>query len=414
METLQQIAETNNETLFPDESYDFWNGYAANATRFDRYFVNKYRSFRYFKLFSDSVTDSTILEDWKYTIDSFLFINQKRYSELYRVQVLASNAYDIVNNYDLTETSSSSGSTGGTENIGSREDSRTYGATTHTETSGAHTDTNTSGAATDTTTDSFGERTDSSSGTIGEQTSSSVSGIAGFNSTGFENDTNGTITNGARTDSGSNITGAQENTQTVSRGEKTDTVAYGEHVTTGTDAERTDTTTTGAQENTTSGTHSETTNLHRYGNIGVQTAAEIIGGHLELWDGFKFFDMIFREIAAEYLKITEEYEIDSATGSSGGSSGDLSTVLVRIAELSAKVDTQTAAIKSNDDSNTSEIRADIADISFDPSEIETAIANAKTAIMQNDNSNSAAVIANDNTNTTNIRSDITSLETTGF
>ena len=52
---------------------------------------------------------------------------------------------------------------------------------------------------------------------------------------------------------------------------------------------------------TASGT--ETINIRRSGNIGVQTAADVIGGHIELWDSFNFYDKIFEEIAKEYLSI---------------------------------------------------------------------------------------------------------------
>lgn len=213
IEELYKTAKQTNVSLLPvNTNFEWWEEYENNSSIYDRYILDTFRNFYYWVVFNGS-TPAEVLEDFKEAITSFLTINQKRYSELYRLHVLPNSAYDIVNNYSVTENS------------------------TRTITEGA--------------------RTDSDTAELGEREDTGENKISAYNSTTYQ-DANEVIT----------TTGAQENVVTSVKGE---------------------------QEN------SDVYELTRAGNIGVQTPADVIGGHLDLWDRFNFYKQIFDEIAKAYF-----------------------------------------------------------------------------------------------------------------
>lgn len=213
IEELYKTAKQTNVPLLPvNTNFEWWEEYENNASIYDRYILDTFRNFYYWVVFSGS-TPAEVLEDFKEAITSFLTINQKRYSELYRLHVLPDSAYDIVNNYSVTENS------------------------TRTITEGA--------------------RTDSDTAELGEREDTGENKISAYNSTTYQ-DANEVIT----------TTGAQENVVTSVKGEQENVDEY---------------------------------ELTRAGNIGVQTPADVIGGHLDLWDRFNFYKQIFDEIAKAYF-----------------------------------------------------------------------------------------------------------------
>jgi hypothetical protein len=213
VEELYKTAKQSNVALLPvNTNFEWWEEYENNASIYDRYILDTFRNFYYWVVFNGS-TPTEVLEDFKEAITSFLTINQKRYGELYRLHVLPDSAYDIVNNYSVTENS------------------------TRTITEGA--------------------RTDSDTAELGEREDTGENKISAYNSSEYQ-DANEVIT----------TTGAQENVVTSVKGE---------------------------QEN------SDVYELTRAGNIGVQTPADVIGGHLDLWDRFNFYKQIFDEIAKAYF-----------------------------------------------------------------------------------------------------------------
>ena len=280
---LYKYAKTENTPLLGENYFDFFQPYLTAFNVFDRYFRDKFLNWFYWISFDDSTTIASVYEDFVEAIQAHLTINQKRYSELYRVQVLAANAYDIVNNYDLTESHSTSRSESGSNTSGAREDS-------------------TSGTATD------GARSDSATTNAGAQTTTETNQIEGFNSSDFTDADKKTIAAGAHSDSTSVSKGAQTNTNstTVNKGAQTDS-----HSLTG----------------------SETISIHRTGNIGVQTAADVIGGHIKLWTSFNFYKLLFDEIAKEFLLLDNDYNYD--TGSAGGSDSDI--ILSELKKIEAQI-----------------------------------------------------------------------------
>ena len=213
VEELYKTAKQSNVALLPvNTNFEWWEEYENNASIYDRYILDTFRNFYYWVVFNGS-TPAEVLEDFKEAITSFLTINQKRYGELYRLHVLPDSAYDIVNNYSVTENS------------------------TRTITEGA--------------------RTDSDTAELGEREDTGENKISAYNSSTYQ-DANKVITN----------TGAQENVVTSVKGKQENVDEY---------------------------------ELTRAGNIGVQTPADVIGGHLDLWDRFNFYKQIFEEIAKAYF-----------------------------------------------------------------------------------------------------------------
>lgn len=286
IDTLYNYAKSNDVTLFPTEDYDFWAAYETAYQKFDRYFYQKYRAFKVLQDYPADASVESMLQDFKQIIDAHFFMNAKRYSELFRVQVLAEDAYDVVNNYDLNETIIRT-NTGTVEDaIGARTDSATHGAGS----------TQISYGATSSQT-AYGTKSSTNNTSLGAQTSQSTQGRSAFNADELVDVQGGNISNGSRSDSA-----------TLTEQAHTDVVSELEHTDTTVEAARTDGATIGAQTNTRTDDLEENTTIRRYGNIGVQTPADVIGGHIDLWQAFKFYQMIFDEIAAEYLVIDVDFD----------------------------------------------------------------------------------------------------------
>lgn len=257
VEELYKTAKQSNVALLPvNTNFEWWEEYENNSSIYDRYILDTFRNFYYWVVFNGS-TPAEALEDFKEAITSFLTINRKRYSELYRLHVLPDSAYDIVNNYSVTENS------------------------TRTITEGERSDTQATslGAHTDAETTTIGSRTDSSSNSTGARSDTSEEEVSAFNSSEYQDANKTTNNTGAQTSTGSITSGEQSNSVNTSFGAQSNS----------------ETLTKGEQEN------EEVFELTRAGNIGVQTPADVIGGHLDLWDRFNFYNQIFDEIAKAYF-----------------------------------------------------------------------------------------------------------------
>ena len=351
---LYTAAQTAQTTLFPSSSFAFWEDYTANSAAIDRYFENRYHSFLYARSFKEDAADSTILTHWKDTITAHFFINAKRYNELYRVQVLDPTSYDIINNYDLTESSERDNTGTQTQAYGQRIDSTQYGQTQQSTQYGQTQETTQHGQKQ--LTDVYGQRQDTNQTTLGQQTSTSTDKRSAFNSTTLQDVAGGNIQNGSRQDSATLTTGTHTDTHTDAQ--RTDTVTGTQHTDTVTGTQHTDTVTKGQQSDTRTDALKEKMTLHRRGNIGVQTVADVVGGFVNLWEKlFNFYQMIFDEIVTQYLCIDDSYEgVYSVGGSSGGGGGDAS-ILQAIAELSQQLNQVQQSINSNVDSSETAINA---------------------------------------------------------
>lgn len=369
---IYTYAKSNNLKLLGDVSaFSFMDEYNSNSVALDYLFNKKFSSFLFLTDFPKSATLANVYADFTTAVNAHLVLNNKRYSELYRVQLLAENAYDIVNNYDLHENVSRETSGSNSLSRGARSDSDAYGAKS--------------------TSDNYGARTDSTTVENGAQSSTTEKEVAGFNSPDYVDADKESVSIAANTSGGSTTKGAQADTHT--------------------EQARTDTHTIGAQ--TESGTNSgnETITSRRYGNIGVQTPADVIGGHIKLWDAFNFYGIIFKELSQEFLLIDDEF-ISSDTGAF--SESDINEIMTKLNSIQAQITT-----------STQQIREDIADVSIDDSNIITAVNNARDNIKANDDANLSTlstavnsardnIKANDDANTAAIRGDITEVLTDGY
>lgn len=247
-------ARTENIPMLSSYEASFWNEYISNHAKYDRAFFRKYINFRPFmQEKNDDI--SLVSTDFIGDVYNILLMNDKKYTELFRVHILSADSYNLVNNYDVVET----------EQI---------------TTDGSNIDT--LGRRTDNTIEELGERQDNSSTAFGSQTDVDSKDIAGFNSTDYSNSDKVTSSKGARTDAGTSTIGSQSNVVGFDKGEQKDIHDI---------------------------TKVEERQFTRKGNIGIITAPELLKSHVEFWDYFKFYDIIFDDICKELLLVPECLDI---------------------------------------------------------------------------------------------------------
>ena len=229
----------------------FWAGYKSNHEHFDRLFMRKYTSLipldQDYASGVDEVTDEFRAECY-----AWLLANDKRYTELFRVNNIPDNdAYSLTNNVDYTETTSrdvifdkgeQENTLDGETNYGQQvvDDDKEFNFNT----------TNSEGSTTTQSTSAYND-----SGYT--PTDKSVQEINGYTDT-------------------------QDNSMT-----------YGAHK-----DERDDTMTEGARHDVTD----EDITIHKVGNMGVQTVDDMLKKHWENWSMFDFYGLIFEDIAKNLLR----------------------------------------------------------------------------------------------------------------
>lgn len=253
--------------LFPvSTNLTFWDAvYTDNSAVIDREFTRRFSGFKYYDVW-DSEDLAAAINNFKADVLSVLSTNQKKYAEMYRVFLVTDEEDPITYNYDMTETT------------GAQKQTNTYGATSATK----GTEQFTKGS----------ETFDKGSETItkGQQINTegeltNTHNVTGYNSNTLvpeSSDTKGsqTITEGQRIDT---------------EGQRQDT--YGQRI--DTYGSRTDTT----LEHVDTVDNDEWT-LTRKGNIGVQTAGDILRIHTEFWtEHYKFMQLIFEDICKALLLV---------------------------------------------------------------------------------------------------------------
>lgn len=248
VEDMYNKSVEDNSKLFPLLDFDFWNYYLEHSIMFDRRFCNLYSSF-YFYLQKDNATVDFVLNKFKDFVSDFLYLNNKKYSELFRISNISDENYSITDNYSTSETLN-------------KETSNNFNQTL--------------GGKIDVETSSFGARQDTSSTIVGSQTNTTTDKVAPYDSEDFYNKTNTEDAISERTDSTSSNIGGHEDIKEFESGEQT---------------------------NSNSSSSSETYTLTKKGNIGVKTVSEILKEHDCFWDSFSFYDRIFKDICKECLLV---------------------------------------------------------------------------------------------------------------
>lgn len=243
------------ELLPTNTNFDFWDDvYGEASAEYDREFARRYKNFLYFD-FLEAETTSDALTNFKADVLSILTFNKKRYEEIYRVFCVTDEDDPITYNYDMIETT------------GAQHSETEYGATSHTK--GQETFTKGEEQLTK----------GSQSNTIGGTTN--THSVAPYNVQTLTPESSDAITQ-------------QSNTE----GQRIDT--EGQRI--DTNSARTDTALAHTDQ-----TDSDEWTLTRRGNIGTQTAADILRLHSTYWtEQYKFMQLIFDDIAAQLLLIGED------------------------------------------------------------------------------------------------------------
>ena len=253
---LQAYTKDHNVKLLSEYPSDFWTAYKANYQYFDRLFMKRFTSwFPFDQDYDDGV--ASIQQDFTYDVYAHLMANDKRYSELWRVNVIPDNdAYSLTNNVDYTESYEEDNSKDITYNKGEQTDTEDL---EHTK--GSQTD------------------TEDLSTTYGAQGEDTVNYTSAYNSASFQEVDKSEVDRDTYDDT-------EDNERT-----------YGQRIDSDDNSR-----TYGAREDTTGETGTKDYTLHKVGNMGVQTVDDMLLKHWDNWTAFNFYELVFDEIAANLLR----------------------------------------------------------------------------------------------------------------
>lgn len=249
---LYKYATENNLDFLPsftsaiDPLNSFWENFENNRELYERYFAKRYKSYRFYD--QDVETDNPIADvytDFYTSVLAHLTINDKKYTELYKIELLES--LTPVNDFSMTETKTGSKSYDG-EYV--------------------------SGQRTDTSEDVYGQREDSTETVSGQRTDNSTQQVMAYNSTSFV-DASKDI----------NLKGSETDTSDYTKGEQTDNKEYVK----------------GSQTNTEESdeTESYTKSQTGYNKNPIETLLQ----YKDAWNGFSFYGIIFDDICKEFLLV---------------------------------------------------------------------------------------------------------------
>ena len=251
LKTVKEMYESavlKDTALLSTYGGDFWNEYIQNHKEYDRLFMRMFKSFIYF-LQDGSESIDVVLTNFVEDVKLHLMINSKKYSELYRTYIVNDADYMLLDNYNVKETMSKQNSNEGSDVLGERND---------------------------VTNDTIGAITTNTTNTIGEQTNSEIKKVSPYDSNSFNNESGTDSSFGTRSDSGNTTTNEHTDNLTFTKGQQTDS-----H----------------------SNNSTESYELTRKGNIGVQTGADMLKKHDSFWNSYEFYTMIFKDISKELLLV---------------------------------------------------------------------------------------------------------------
>ena len=248
--------KTDDKMMLSPYPADFWKPYRDNHNYFDRRFKVLYKSFFPYDQ-EETEGRESVADDFRFDVYAHLMANDKRYSELFRINTIADNdAYSLTNNVDYTETY---------EEESGRDIEFNKGSQTDTEdlehTKGAETD------------------TEDLSTTYGAHDTTATNTISAYNESGYSPKDKDVTESGTHEDTG-------DNSRT-----------YGQRI----DSED-NSRTYGARQDTIGETGSKSSTMRKVGNMGVQTVDDMLLKHWDNWNLFDFYKLIFEEIARDLLR----------------------------------------------------------------------------------------------------------------
>lgn len=308
VKNLYEYCRDNDVKMLSNYTGDFWEVYRNNYYYFDRLFCRSYKSFNIFSL-NDSEDMDEVYARWTLDVAAFLIANNKRYSELWRLQEISDTDYSILDNYNVRETHEISTDSERTDVIGSRTDTKNgsmvFGSETSSENNsyvhGAKSEADSETLNYDTVVTNTETELNVGSQQNTSEEKVSADNVSTYSPKSYTDNDLGQRTDttdvheevSAREDTKSGTHTEQSYTDSESKshtkGQRTDTTSdtniYGQH---------TDTHTTDEDVSKT---------VTRRGNIGVFSASKLLSEHKDLWEAFNFYKMIFDEIADEFLRI---------------------------------------------------------------------------------------------------------------
>lgn len=319
---MYKDARSSNAPLLSNYEAPFWSEYVSDFSNYDRVFNRLYKSFEYFlQEEDDSVLEcrSNFTEDVK----CLLIANSKKYSELYRTYKIDDSIYSLTDNYDVTETYSGNKLTAIESRLGSRTDntktSDVIGSKTdsieNTDIIGAITNTETMNNGTKNTSENinYGPKKTNENTIYGSGSSETVGEVSPMDSNMFYNNNKNSTTTSEKTDTKQIINAdstdskhttysAFTDSKTINEAERTNTsnnvINSGEQ-----NNSSNNTYTKGEQSDTHNHDETESYNIRKKGNIGVQTATDMISKHNNFWNSYEFYTLIFKDICKELLSI---------------------------------------------------------------------------------------------------------------
>ena len=265
---MYKESSSKDTMLLSSYTSEFWSDYRTNYKHYDKLFRRMFKSFKYF-LQEDDETISDITTNFTDDVYNHLLINNKRYSELYRIHVIDDNNYSLTDNYNITETMNKDSSNNSTNTYGARTD-------TTDETEGERTDTNNV---------VLGSRTDNTNTQYGEQNNSTTSKVAPYDSETFANNNKTDELVGSKTDVVNFSKGEETDNNTTTKGVQINNASFIK----------------GSQVDSINSSSNEGYKLTRKGNIGIQTVTDILDKHKRFWTKWDFYNFVFMEISKELL-----------------------------------------------------------------------------------------------------------------
>lgn len=272
---LWKIAKTNNQPLLGLSTdlatLDFMSDYLSKTEAFDRDIARERGFFYPTWNLNEEDSAADVFEQWQKDVYYYLYKNKENYQRLYD---LISIQYEPLQNYDkhsYIETiedgqdvlTDQIGARHTEDDIAQRQDTNAYGQKQISDVYGAVSESDVHGSKSTTSTDK----------------------IAGFNSTGYVNSNQGDINEGSQTDTHTE----QSKTDTHTDAQHTDTLTTGAHLDKHDERAATDSHTTD---------YGKTTGVdeHTFGNIGVTTSQQMAQSEIDLWNSFKFYDILIGDI----------------------------------------------------------------------------------------------------------------------
>lgn len=275
--------KTDQTFMLSNYPADFWKPYRDNNTYFDRRFKSLYKSWYPYDQDSDEGL-AAVADEFRLAVYAHLMANDKRYSELFRVNSIADNdAYSLVNNVDYTETRLRTEGRDG-ENVKGSETITDTLQTSYGEQTVTQDNETTYGAQT---------ITDDNDVVKGQRDDTTINSTSAENESGFSPVDKTEFTEGEQTDHIDN-----ERTISSHTDSQDNETTYGAHVDRGSnsrvDGERTDTSSLDITENE---------SIRKVGNMGVQTVDDMLNKHWNNWSAlFDFYRLIFSEISRDLLR----------------------------------------------------------------------------------------------------------------